>query len=81
MEGEALDHKGYGVKVPKTARTRGVLYLRNIPAVVKNLFKATAVRRQEYMEDVVCELMRKYIEDPGCVARWKKKRTRKGKKK
>lgn len=71
---------GYGVKLPPKLKTRGVLYLRNLPPGLKNLFKSIVVRREETMEDVVVELVRKYCEDPGCVQRWKKKRERKSRK-
>jgi hypothetical protein len=49
--------------------------------VVKNLFKSIVVRRGETMEEVICGLMRKYIADPTCVARWEKKRRKPKKKK
>lgn len=68
---------GYGVKVKRTRGTRGVLYLRGLPKSVKLLFKSVVVRRGDTMERVVAELMRKYVEDPECIERWSKKRTKK----
>jgi tRNA uridine 5-carbamoylmethylation protein Kti12 len=58
-------------------RTKGVLYLRKLPAALKLEFKATTARRQETMEEVINELIRKYVADPGCVTKWRKKREKK----
>lgn len=71
--------EGYATVRLPPRKTRGVLYLRNLPAGLKLAFRATVVRRQETMEDVIQELIRKYVTDPACVARWKKKRLRKKK--
>lgn len=66
---------GYkGVKPPRNSK--GVLFLRNLPAGVKMLFKSVVVRRGDTMERVVAELLRKYIDDPQCVDRWARKRER-----
>lgn len=70
---------GYGVKVPKDPGTRGVLFIRNLPKVVKLAFKANVVRRGDTMERVILELIRKYNDDPACIDRWAKKRGKKGK--
>lgn len=59
-------------------RTKGVLYLRKLPTVLKLEFKSITARRQETMEEVINELIRKYVADPGCVGRWRKKREKKG---
>lgn len=71
---------GYGVRVPRTRATRGVLYLRGLPKSLKLLFRSIVVRRGDTMERIVEELIRKYTEDPECVERWRRKRDRKAKK-
>lgn len=71
------DTVGYGVKIPRTRGTRGILYLRGLPKTVKQNFKAVVVRRGDTMERVVSELMRKYVEDPECIERWERKRKKK----
>lgn len=69
---------GYEVKVSAARRkSRGVLYLRNVPELVKLQFKAAIALRGLTMEGVVAELMRKFVADPGCVRRWAKKRAKK----
>lgn len=71
---------GYkGVRLPRSSK--GVLFLRNLPAGIKMLFKSVVVRRGDTMERVVAELLQKYIDDPACIEKWAKRRERKGKKK
>jgi hypothetical protein len=69
---------GYSrVKVPKDPSTKGVLFIRNLPKVVKLQFKANVARRGDTMERVILELLRKYNDDPQCIDRWVKKRRKK----
>ena len=68
---------GYDVKPAAARKTRGVLYLRNLPEVVKLKFKAAIALRGLTMEGVIAEMMKKFVDDPGCVRRWAKKRTKK----
>lgn len=53
--------------MPATQRrlpTKGVLFIRNLPPRLKELFRSVCVRRGETMTDVILILMKKYIEDP-----------------
>ena len=54
-------------RVRKKRKAEGILYLRNLPKDLKNLFRSTCVRRGNFMEDVAEALIRAYIRKPDMV--------------
>jgi len=55
------------IRKPKPRNTKGVLYFRNVSPYTKSLFKSTAYRRGDNMNDVVEALMALYVKDPSIV--------------
>ncbi len=49
-------------------KSETTLYLRRVPRRIKDLFKATAYRRGDTMENVIVGLMKLYIEAPEKVS-------------
>ena len=62
---KGVKHKKHKPRPDKKTYSAGrVLFVRSIPARIKNLFKATAARREDNMSEVICSLMKAYILEP-----------------
>jgi hypothetical protein len=55
--------------IRKRGKHKGVLFFRNIPEDVKNIFKGTCSRRGDAMQAVILALMKKYIKNPRIIER------------
>lgn len=47
--------------------SKGVLYIRNLPAAVKTRFAANCRLHEDSMQDVIQALMRLYNHNPDCI--------------
>lgn len=60
---------------PKSRReTKGVLFVRNLPAAVKNKFASVCRLHEDKMQDVIEALMRLYNSKPECVLHYIRRR-------